>query len=94
MNRIIVEVKDINIHHSEKYDMFIYNIVQYKDTYFKPEGVMGMKRIVSFNKPIDLRIGEKYIVSNLDWNDRYNNYVFTEDSRIMGIMKTDLFQYM
>lgn len=86
------EIAEIDIKHNEKYDLFLYDVICYHDSNFK--NLSSRSRIASFNKPLDLRIGQRYFFRNLGWNEKFKNLLWVEDSSFIAVQKNDLWSYM
>ena len=92
MNKFFVEVMDVDVRHTDKYDLFLYEL----NTYYDTTCVKLDKRITlaCFNNPLDIRVGQRYYIKNLAYNDKFKNYLWIEESRCMPIIKNDLWSYM
>jgi len=95
MNKMMLEVNDIYIKENQTYKMFSYVCDEYSHPSFDKKYLINKGRvIVRFNKPIDLHVGCRYILSDLEFNPKFNNYLYSDKSRHMEIMRNDLMNYM
>lgn len=90
--RMYCEVNDVDVVSTEKYDLFSYKLMIYKDSNF--DNFITNIKLVSLNFPLDLRTGKRYFIKNLGYNNIYRNYVWLKDSSFIELQKNDLWQYM
>lgn len=92
LKRAYVRVEDIDVKHTNTYTMFQYYLNCYEDPLI--QRFITKKKLVSF-KPLDLRVGSKYMLTDLGWKETFKNLVWdNENSRILPIQDNDLWKYM
>jgi hypothetical protein len=90
--KFFAEVVEIDVKHNEKYDLYLYDLKCYHDSKFS--NYDDRIKLAIFNKPLDMRIGQRYYIRNVGYNEKFKNLLWVEGSSFMPVQSNDLWAYL